>query len=276
MARTSAFGLEPLSEPHGIDQRKLGLVEEVPALAEEPGVRLDQHGLDRHAGMPGDQGEAALQRIDRRGYRPGSFGEDQELVPVPDLAGGRFHQRRRRVVADIARHPGAAAEEQVVVDIGLGDADRPGQVGEHEHRIEQGRMVGADHQPALAPQRIERAEIAFQDAASLHGIQVSAETEADHEAAEGTPVSARQDRVQHGRRQVPRQTHDAEKQQQPVEQDVFPDDADRPGRTGGCPAGPLSRAVPHGHVTSPAATRTLRRRRNHARTLAFRSSAALM
>ena len=77
--RNVALDDETSAKPGTVHQRETGFLQQWPALAKERAVGLDEHRLNRGAGVFGDEGEAALENVDRWAACPGT-GDPEWIV----------------------------------------------------------------------------------------------------------------------------------------------------------------------------------------------------
>src|SRR5579871_3018797 len=108
-----AFDRKRRAKANAIDERKIGLLQKRPALPEKGRIAVDEHRLHWRAGAPRDQGEAALERIDRRAAGTRALGEDKQLPARAQLPYAFAHEPGWHVVADEARKAGSAAQKEV-------------------------------------------------------------------------------------------------------------------------------------------------------------------
>src|ERR1022692_2153500 len=95
------------------------------ALGQDNGISGDSHQLDRCVGPPRYEDKAGFEREERlAGRRARGFGEDDQQVSGRDLGGGSAHEFMSAVAAEVARAAGGGAQQGIMADGGLEDAQR--------------------------------------------------------------------------------------------------------------------------------------------------------
>ena len=138
------------ADPDGDAQRQFGPAEQRPGLAQIGRAEVDQQCLHGHLGAAGDQAGAGGAGVD--GECPGAraFGKDQQMGALAQLLAGAPDHLQGRVVGDVPGQPCRRAEQEVVHQGRLHDADRIGKARGDDHHVEQRRMVGHQHQGGVA------------------------------------------------------------------------------------------------------------------------------
>ena len=75
------------------------------------------------------------------------------------MSGDSKYRRPEEAASSNAGQPGSSAEQQVVHERRLHDADGVGQPGHDHHRVEQGRVVGGNDERPLVTQAVDIVDI---------------------------------------------------------------------------------------------------------------------
>ena len=98
-------------------------------------LQIEASALDALHGEPGDQRDAGPEAVERAINRARALGEHHQLCTLAQTADGAAHHGVRRVVADVAGETRAGAEEDVVHQVGLHDANAARQARHQHERV---------------------------------------------------------------------------------------------------------------------------------------------
>ncbi len=186
--------------------------EQRPVLAEVGSGEFDQQRLHRHLAAAGDQTGRRQAAIDRKGGGPCALRKDQQAGTAVEFLAGVENHPQRRIVADEARQTRRSAEEEVVHEFRLHDADGIRHAREHEHGVEQRGVIGNEHQRPGVAQLIEFVEIEAAGTQHAQHPEIAAKAGTRDEAPERLAETPGEQRMQEHRKRQPDQ---AAKRQRP-------------------------------------------------------------
>ena len=144
-----------------------------------------------------------------RCYRAGAFRKEHELAALLEIGDRPADHVARGVVGDVAGQPCARAQEDVVHERSLHDADAARQAGHDEHRIHHARVIGGDDEAArLVAQRVEGAGLDAHQAARRRASPVGPVAIGSAGPADPAATGLGQQGLEHECNEAPGQRHE--------------------------------------------------------------------